>query len=488
MANGVGKFSSGWDIKSAKTSLQYSKTTDQSTRNTNHQPKILQIAKLPPKPKRLSPFQRGLLWGAIFSLTSSVSATFGAALAIFEPLSLNLSAILRHPSLPWQTATSEPSPDLWEKIIPYHLSRPINILVMGIDRVPNARLGSLEAISGRSDTLLLLRFNPSDRSLRILSIPRDSRVEIPGVGFAKINDANVRGGPALAEQVVSKTLNEVAIDRYVRVTTDAFKELIDLVGGVEVFVPHPMSYTDMTQKLNINLEAGWQTLNGEQAEQFARFRKDRYGDIGRVQRQQILLKALEKRLYQPTILPRLPEITRLLHQYVDTNLTLEEILGLVNFGRSLRKDDIKMVMLPGRFSQVDEYDASYWLISSRGRDRVMQEYFDLKTGTISKRSPQHLRVAIQNATDNPDLTHRIVNYLASHNIHNVHLLQDSLQLLPETEIIVQQGDLEAAKTLKSVLGTGRVEASSTGDLDSDLTIRVGGDIQSIMMSDSFLKQ
>lgn len=100
----------------------------------------------------------------------------------------------------------------------------------------------------------------------MLSIPRDSRVRIPGHGFTKINDANVHGGPTLAAEVVNNTLGGVTVDRYVRVTTDAFKELVDLVGGVEVYVPERMYHKDVTQKLEIDLQEGWQNLNGDQAE------------------------------------------------------------------------------------------------------------------------------------------------------------------------------------------------------------------------------
>jgi LCP family protein required for cell wall assembly len=312
----------------------------------------------------------------------------------------------------------------------------------------------------------------------MLSIPRDTQVEIPGVGVEKINDANVEGGPALAARVVSRTLNDVPIDRYVRVTTEAFRELVDLVGGVEVFVPYPMKYVDVTQNLNIDLEQGWQTLNGDQAEQFARFRKDQNGDIGRVQRQQSLLKALRQRLVSPTVLPRLPEAIRVMQQYVDTNLSLEEMLALVGFGLKLEPDDFKMVLLPGRFSAPNEYVASYWIMNPTGRDRVMREYFQQNPEWSSSdinSSVNHVRVAIQNSTDDPEVGRQVAQYLAEKNFNNVYIVQNWPDHLSQTQIIVQQGDLEAAATLKKVLGLGKVEASSTGELESDLTIRVGED-------------
>jgi LCP family protein required for cell wall assembly len=357
---------------------------------------------------------------------------------------------------------------------------------MGIDRVLDAPAGSRQVFNGRSDTMLLLRFEPESHSLRLLSIPRDSRVEIPGAGYHKINDANIYGGAPLAVRVVSKTLNDVPIDRYLRVTTDSFKQLVDLVGGVEVFVPYTMSYQDVTQKLNINLQAGQQTLNGEQAEQFARFRKDGYGDIGRVQRQQVLLKALQQRLYNPAILLRLPQALEIAQKNIDTNLSWEEMLTLAYFAQGVQRENIQMVMLPGRFSQPQEYNTSFWLISRAGSDRVMQQYFGVGTEEKLDASSRQLRIGIQNATGDPAIAHRFQQYLAERKYRHAYLLPDSPQQLQETEIVVQKGDLPAATNLKALLQLGRVDSSSTGDLDSDLTVRLGWDVEKLLATESFV--
>src|SRR4028118_769928 len=245
---------------------------------------------------------RWFLWSAAFLLTATISAALGATLALVTPLSPFIAPLT-------QIGIGSKG-DLWRHGFQYKVARPVNILVMGIDRVPDAPKNSQQVFAGRSDTMLLIRLDPQDNTVRMLSIPRDTQVDIPGVGVAKINDANVEGGPALAARVVSRTLNDVPVDRYVRVTTDAFRELVDLVGGVEVFVPYPMKYEDVTQNLKIDLDVGWQTLNADQAEQFVRFRKYQNGDIGRVQRQQALLKALRQRLARPTGLPSPPTALR----------------------------------------------------------------------------------------------------------------------------------------------------------------------------------
>jgi LCP family protein required for cell wall assembly len=331
--------------------------------------------------KKRSLLLRGLVWGTTFSTTALLSGLAGVGVAFFTPLGSPIS-LTRTTDLPRGNFSILAAGNNWNSLFPYHLGRPVNILVMGIDRVEDAPPESLEAFGGRSDTMLLLRFDPTDNTLKLLSIPRDTRVDIPRFDYTKINDANVHGGPVLAANVVSNTLNNVPIDRYVRVTTNAFRELVDLVGGIEVFVPRPMVYKDVTQKLDINLAEGLQVLNGDQAEQFARFRKDANGDIGRVQRQEILLTSLQKRLNNPTIIPRIPQAINILQKSVDTNLTMEEVLALANFGRQLDKAQIHMVMLPGRFSQPDEFDGrSYWILSDSGRDRVMDQYFGLNEQT-----------------------------------------------------------------------------------------------------------
>jgi polyisoprenyl-teichoic acid--peptidoglycan teichoic acid transferase len=278
-------------------------------------------------PKERSPFYLGFFWGLAVTLTAAISAIIGAAIALVNPASNYFAQSLQQGQLPWMRASAtQEREETGEALPPSNLSRPINLLVMGIDRVSGAAPNSPEAFTGYSDALMLVRVDPNADTLKILSIPRGSRVETADTDFTTVKEANVRGGPALVSRVVSRMLNDVPIDRYIRVTPDAFRELVNLVGGVEVNVPYSMSYQDMTQNFKIDLQAGWQTLDGEQAEEFVRFKRDRDGDLGRMQRQQVVLKALQKQLYSPAIVPKIPQITRLLRQYVDTNLSLEEML------------------------------------------------------------------------------------------------------------------------------------------------------------------
>lgn len=367
------------------------------------------------------------------------------------------------------------------------IARPVNVLVMGIDRVADAKPGSPESFGGRSDAMLLLRLSPQDNSAAVLSVPRDTQVEIPNYGLTKINHANWMGGPALTRSVLSYNFNNLEIDRYVRVNTGAFRAIVDAVGGVRVFVPKPMQYVDNTQGLEIDLEQGWQTLNGDQAEQFARFRNDEYGDIGRVQRQQMLLKALRKRMANPTIVARIPQLLEIFQDYVDTNLTPEEMVSLVRFGLKVSPDELEMVMLPGRASEVGEFNASYWLMDEAKRDQILKNYFEVApvanlaesedgwSDVSLERSPYDVRIAVQNASAQESQGQYMADHLRELGFTDVYVVDDWSDTNAATEIIVQQGDRDAANLIKRSLGLGSIDSASTGDLESEITVRVGSD-------------
>ncbi|MCS6813323.1 MAG: LCP family protein [Cyanobacteria bacterium] len=432
-------------------------------------------------------------WSLVFGATTVTSAIVGAVIAFVIPLSS--TALSGNPSAPDMQDHPSSIVSLWRSGFKYYVSRPVTILVMGTDAVLDGNPSTQNVFSGRSDTMLLVHLDPQTKVVNLLSIPRDTRVELEAInpadlpptlppdvvsaGAMKINRANAIGGPALSAKVVSTTLGGVKIDRYVRVSTDAFRELVDLLGGIDVYVPYPMKYDDFTQKLHIDLAQGWQTLNGEQAEQFARFRHDAYGDVGRVQRQQFLMTALKKRLTSPTVVPKIPQILNVMSKYIDTNLTLEEMLALANFGLSLDQTNFKMVLLPGRFSQPEEYTESYWIMDPEARDRVLSQYFNVKTGTATEQATQlrDLRIAVQNASNQPHLGREIVDYLQARGFRNVYLIEDWPDPQRQSQIVVQRGDQQAADALRQMLGFGQLQLDSTGDLESDLTIRVGNDVK-----------
>lgn len=410
-------------------------------------------------------------WGLTFSFVVTVSAGIGATLALVAPLQLI-------PGVPKKSPVS--LTDVFRGF-QYDISRPVNLLVMGVDQNPDAEEGSPEVFNSRSDTMLLVRLNPELNKVSVLSIPRDTRVDIPEVGATKINAANFHGGARLAAEVVSTTLNQVPIDRYIRVSTDAFREIVDVVDGVEVYVPKPMVYEDQTQGLKIDLQPGLQTLNGVEAEGFVRFRNDELADIGRTQRQQVLLRALQKRLTNPLMLTRLHQVLSVLQKHIDTDLSIGEMLALMQFGLKLDSNQLQMVLLPGRFSTPEEYELSFWVMNLASMDRVMKTYFEVspppgyEVSTVERLYTQDLQIAVQNASRHPEGGQRMVAYLNQLGFEQVYLDDDWPQALARTQVIPRWGDLDAAKHVQGLLPQSQVSINSTGTLSADLTIRVGQD-------------
>lgn len=413
---------------------------------------------------------RTLGWIAAFSGVSLVSAFAGMTFVLMSPF----QGTSHRRDLSWL--------EMMARGFQYGMSRPVNLLVLGVDNVLDAPEGSAARFRGRTDTMLLTRFNPENGTITVLSIPRDTRVEIPGYGTGKINAANVYGDVELTVRVVSETLNYTPIDRYIRIDTQAFRELVDLVGGVEVNVPKRMVYTDHTQKLYIDLQPGLQTLNGEQAEGFVRFRYDELGDIGRAQRQQMLIKALQKKLANPVMVTQLPKIYGVLQKYVDTDLTFAELMAIAQFSLRIPPENLRLILLPGHFSG-DGYEASYWLPDYDRIDRVIAAHFrDRPSKAVDPtwKETGTLRIALQNASGSREAARDMADFLAHYGYTNVVIAEDWYQESPETEIIAQQGDLRAAETLRSTLGMGYVSANSTGVLSSDITIRIGRDWAAVL--------
>ncbi|MEM9151923.1 MAG: LCP family protein [Cyanobacteria bacterium P01_F01_bin.3] len=428
---------------------------------------------------RFKTIVRNALLSLAFGTTAFAAAGLGAIAVLTFPLPRQIGG----------ETVAPPLADLWRSGFRYQVSRPVNILVMGLDEAHDIEGAKPDDLVGRTDTMLLVRVDPEEKAVNVLSIPRDTRVDIPGYGFEKINQANFEGGAELAAQTVTHNFDNVEIDRYVRVSTTAFKEIVDLVGGIEVLVPKAMEYEDKTQGLVIDLQPGLRNLNGDEAEQFARFRQDSYGDIGRVQRQQILLKALRQRMTNPAVLPKLPQIIRVLQQRIDTNLSVEELLALAGFGMDIDAKDLHMVMLPGRFSDPEEYRASYWLADYTTSSDLMRTYFDAQPAELvatesfgvnyyeppSDAALSGLQIAIQNATEDSYASASMAEYLRDQGFYNVYVVRNWSDVNRKTSVVAQRGDIGSAIALKDLIDLGQVVSDSTGDIDSDITIRVGED-------------
>ncbi|WP_373527994.1 LCP family protein [Nostoc sp.] len=370
------------------------------------------------------------------------------------------------------------------------LTRPVNLLVLGMSVLPpdvqnpptkTQNLGYLPQVNsfdGLADVMLLVKFDPETKKMVMLSIPRDTRTEIEGYGIKKINAANVQGGPALTAKTVSNLLGGAGIDRYVRINVLGVEKLVDALGGVTVYVPKDMKYKDESQHLYINLKAGKHHLNGNQALQLLRFRRDELGDIGRIQRQQMVMRALMEQALNLGTLKQLPEIFNVVKENIDTNMTGEELAALLRFANNANQSKkIQQLLLPGTFGDPRKSNASYWLPNPDGIAKLMAQHFDLESEQGQQiADPASLRVAIQDSTggDRSNLQ-PLIRALEKSGYRNIYIAKAWGEPLEVTHIVAQQGDSDTAESIRNTLGFGEVRVESTGNIGSDISIQVGQD-------------
>lgn len=205
----------------------------------------------------------------------------------------------------------------------------MNILVLGIDYNYNDK-GIHYTKGARSDTIIVLSLSRDASYFNVVSIPRDTQVLISEeYGYDKINSAYSYGGVEQTRQTVSNFLG-IPIHHYVILKVSGAKEVLDALGGLPINVEKDMNYDDNWGQLHIHLQKGPQVLNGEQAVGYARFRHDEEGDRGRIRRQQQVVRALGRKLKEPALLSRLPEVARVVQKSIQTDFELMQMVDLAN--------------------------------------------------------------------------------------------------------------------------------------------------------------
>jgi len=256
----------------------------------------------------------------------------------------------------------------------------LNVLLLGID----ARQGETMA---RTDTIILASVDPESKLMSLLSIPRDTRVNIPRHGWDKINSAALYGGPQMSMKVVSDLLG-ISVKHYVLTNFSGFKDIVDALGGVTIDVERNMYHEDITDGgiYRINLKKGVQRLDGDKALQYVRFRDYELGDIDRTRYQQKFLVALAKEMLQPATIPKLPKLVPEINRYVKTNLSMSDMLTLASASRQLADGNIVCQTLPGRPLEIN--GGSYWGVDPAEAKKMVTNLFNGETtSTVVMNTP-----------------------------------------------------------------------------------------------------
>lgn len=247
-----------------------------------------------------------------------------------------------------------------------------NILLIGTDTRPNQT-------GGNTDVMILCSIDPQNKRIEMMSVPRDTKINLPDGSVGKINAALSMGGPQATINIVSTLLNE-PIDDYALTHFGGLVNVIDTLHGITINVPEPMHYNTGDKKWNmINLKPGVQTLNGVQALGFVRFREDALGDIGRTERQQQFLTALAQKLLRPANVTKLPALVNEFYSTVQTNMSMLQILTLASQANQFKSYKIIHETLPGSFHNPDPNipgDLSYWIVNPNEAKWSAQQFFN----------------------------------------------------------------------------------------------------------------
>lgn len=263
------------------------------------------------------------------------------------------------------------------------LNKRVNVLIVGID-APTLKEGA------RSDVMILIQYDPKAKSLKMMSLPRDTRVILSEFGEVKLNSVNnYQFNPAFSTSYLIKTIEEfldLKIHAYVKTNFQGFVKIIDILGGIWLDVEKNMYYYEPVDGYKVDLKKGYQLLNGEKALQYVRFRADladfaiRDGKpAGRVGRQAKFLKAIIKEASSSKNWLKLGQVLDAAKSAIETDLSPQVIVQLASAIKDVDLESIKALAFPGTDQTINEisyiepdYAALHQLIVENFKDEPVQ--------------------------------------------------------------------------------------------------------------------
>ena len=221
-----------------------------------------------------------------------------------------------------------------------------NILILGVDEGASEE----EAYGRNADTIFVLSFDNETGKSRLISIPRDTWIDLNNSNSSRIGNMFQFGGASMMVRQVSALLG-IPIHQYIIINMNTFADLIDVLGGLDIYVEEDMDYDDPESGLSIHLKQGYQHLDGDAAQKYLRFKGEKLGDVGRVQRQHKFIKALYEKVLQFETIPKLPAIADIFRNRLTTSAEIFDSAHLANVLRHMSSDPPTTTMLPG---SVDE--------------------------------------------------------------------------------------------------------------------------------------
>jgi len=238
-----------------------------------------------------------------------------------------------------------------------------DFLILGVDE----REGNSD-FKGRTDTVIVFHISSLGKKDALISIPRDTRVYLEGHGWNKINAAYVYGG----EEMIKHEINEltgIGVDKYMLINFDGFKRIIDILGGVDIYVSEPLH----DHLSGADFDSGTYHMDGQQALSFARCRATAMGDLDRVNRQKYLVSELIKQKINFQIITKIPEIIMVLKEETKSDFSIWDF-GSVGFVLLFSNKDINQITIPTKAANID--GISYLVADEKEVKEFLSKYID----------------------------------------------------------------------------------------------------------------
>ncbi len=227
----------------------------------------------------------------------------------------------------------------------------MNILFLGCDRdYVGKRINGVAVpvplmnTNGRSDAILIAHYDFDKKTVSVLTIPRDTAVQVPGYSIHKINAAHQFGGPELTQRTIEEVFG-IHTDAYVTLHFEAFQQIVDAVGGVDINVKKKLDYDDNWALLHIHLLPGKQHLDGYKAMGYVRIRHSD-SDLMRAERQHEFVEALRDQIKSPMMLIKGANVLNSITDNLHTNLTYDQLITLAAWSKDLPKENITLATIP----------------------------------------------------------------------------------------------------------------------------------------------
>ena len=249
---------------------------------------------------------------------------------------------------------------------------PYCLLVIGKDRA-----------AGLTDVIMLVSFDIENERISVMQIPRDTYADYGDGKHNKLNSALASLGSAKKLKSFFEKSFCISIDGYLTLDLDAFRDIVDAVGGVEIELDRALYYNDPAQKLYIDLPAGKQRLDGRQAEKYVRYRSGYAGgDIDRLDAQKSFLSALFLSLKEQINADNAYSVASALIGKVDTDVSLSMAVALGLKAISVDNSRLLFCTLPGEAAISPKSGASYYVMSQKPTQKILGEYFNCRSTQI----------------------------------------------------------------------------------------------------------